>query len=126
MDHASMLDGGSSSIEPPNLDSGVVEEDMAQLRHFLAVNQNDLATVEMVKQIAWPGWEELATNIKLRIRQCGFGGIIGINRSDTETIIIYKNKTWANFMHSRMTKVLCALSLAGWMLYLPYMWMRCS
>lgn len=45
---------------------------------------------------------------------------------DSDIVPIYKNTAWANFMHSRTTKVLCALSILGWVVYLPYMWLRCT
>merc|ERR1719424_1544055 len=53
-------------------------------------------------------------------------GIISIQRTDCEPVSVYKNTAWANFMHSRTTKVLCALSVLGWLVYLPYMWLRCT
>jgi hypothetical protein len=105
--------------------TGMNEEDLEQLRKFLACNTNDLAIVEIHKEVIWNDWEELATNIKHQIRQRGFQGIISVHRSETEIVHVYKNKPWANFMHSRTTKVLWALSLLGWLFYQPYMWMRC-
>jgi len=108
------------------LTDGVLTEDLDGLAHFLECNCNDLSCVELQKDVAWPGWEELATNIKQQIRQRGFTGLIGIHRTETENFLVHKNKTWANFMHNRTTKVICALSLFGWLLYLPYMWIRCT
>lgn len=110
----------------PTLEDGVVSEDLEKLRDFLANDANDLAVVELHKQVMWDGWEELATNIKHQIRQRGFNGIVGVTRCEDEPMRVYKNRTWANFMHSRGTKMLCALSVAGWLVYLPYMWFRCS
>lgn len=105
---------------------GVNREDLGDLRTFLQSNNNDLALVELHKEVMWQGWEELATNIKHQVRQAGFGGIISVHRSEPEIVCIYKNKPWANFMHSRTTKVLWALSLLGWIFYQPYMWLRCA
>lgn len=105
---------------------GVVAENHEHLQEFLGSNSNDLATVEVQKDVVWPGCEELATNIKQRIRQAGFTGVIGVNFSEGETLTVYKNATWANFMHSRAMKVLMMLSIVGWVFYLPYMWVRCS
>lgn len=107
-------------------EAGVNREDLARLRDFLVHNNNDLAIVELRKTVVWTDWEELATNIKHQIRQSGFGGIISVHRSENETVHVYKNKPWANFMHSRTTKVLWALSLVGWIFYQPYMWLRCT
>eukprot|EP00929_Paragymnodinium_shiwhaense_P092169 TRINITY_DN52046_c0_g1_i1.p1 TRINITY_DN52046_c0_g1~~TRINITY_DN52046_c0_g1_i1.p1 ORF type:complete len:582 (+),score=122.30 TRINITY_DN52046_c0_g1_i1:176-1921(+) len=106
--------------------SGINPEDMQTLRDFLQHNSNDLAIMELQKEVIWNDWEELAMNIKHRIRQAGFGGIISVHRSESEVVPIYKNKAWANFMHSRTTKVLWALSLIGWLFYQPYMWLRCT
>lgn len=117
------LDDGSGNQA---LDNGLTSEHMMQLRQFLAMNNNDLAIIDLAKQISWQDWEELATNIKHQIRQCGFDGVIGIHKASIENVTIYKNKVWANFMHSRMTKVLCALSFVGWLAYVPYMWLRCQ
>merc|ERR1719482_1029660 len=99
---------------------------MDNLDYYLNRDANDLAVFEVHKEVAWQSWEELATNIKHKIRQQGFTGIISIHRPDSETVAIYKNTSWANFMHSRTTKVLCALSVLGWLVYLPYMWLRCT
>ena len=33
-------------------------------RSFLLGNKNDLATVQLQKEVSWDGWEDLATNIK--------------------------------------------------------------
>jgi len=103
---------------------GVKLTDLRLLRDFLSHNRNDLAMVELVKEVTWPEWEELATNIKQRIRQAGFTGVIDVRRADKEVVTIYKNRPWANFLHSRTTKVLIMLSVIGWLVYQPYMWIR--
>jgi len=109
------------------LEDGVVVDDRERLAYFLANNGNDLACVEMHKEVTWAGWEELATNIKSQIRQRGFtNGVISVRQCEVDPMGVYKNTAWANFMHSRLTKVLCALSLMGWFIYLPYMWLRSS
>jgi len=119
--HAFERPGNGESIL---LQDGVVAEDMELLRQFLAHDMNDLGTVEMSKEILWPNWEELATNMKIQIRQREYEGMIGIDRTKHESVFIYKNRQWANFMHSRTIKVVLALSIVGWALYLPYFWLR--
>jgi len=104
--------------------TGVSAEDLECLADFLHHDENDLSAVQIQKKVHWSDWEELATNIKHQIRQGGFAGIIHIRCADDEIMTIYKNNTWANFMHRRATKVLCALSLLGWLVYEPYMWLR--
>jgi hypothetical protein len=119
-------DGSSSNSDGMDLRDGVVAEDLQDLHNYVTRNRNDLAIVDLRKEVSWKSWEELATNIKTRIRQCGFNGIISIHRTECDSVMIYKNTPWANFMHSRTTKVLCALSVLGWIFYLPYMYFRCT
>mmetsp|Transcript_49480 Transcript_49480/g.143524 ORF Transcript_49480/g.143524 Transcript_49480/m.143524 type:complete len:408 (+) Transcript_49480:108-1331(+) len=104
--------------------AGISTEDLERLADFLEHNGNDLASVEIRKEVHWSDWEELATNIKHQIRQGGFTGIIHICCAEDEVMSIYKNKSWANFMHRHATKVACALSIVGWVIYQPYMWFR--
>lgn len=116
--------GGGSPIR----EDGVAVADAVELRRFLqgGGRGNDLATVEMQKEVSWANWEELATNIKQQIRQRGFEGLISIDRTEIERMTIYKNTQWANFMHSKALKVILALSVVGWAVYAPYMWIRCK
>jgi hypothetical protein len=117
---------GSTPQERVALQEGVVQEDLVKLSLFLEHDMNDMATVNIHKEISWPRWEELATNIKQRIRDRGFTGIISIDREENDAMTIYKNKQWANFMHSKALKVIFALSIVGWAAYLPYMYLRCT
>lgn len=118
--------GQDSHIAGDRLIEGIVYQDLQDLRDHIRHNRNDLSIIDLRKEVSWPNWEELATNIKYRIRQSGFSGIITVHRTERDSVTIYKNTPWANFMHSRTTKVLCALSVLGWMFYLPYMWLRCT
>jgi len=111
---------------PPQLVDGFVAEDLETIHDWLVHDSNDLSIIELQKEVSWNNWEELATNIKHKIRQCGFAGIISVHRTECESVNVYKNTPWANFMHSRTTKVLCALSVVGWIFYLPYMYIRCN
>jgi hypothetical protein len=108
------------------LHEGMLPEDRSSLNHTLAHDTNDLCYLELSKEVRWPGWEELATNIKHQIRQRGFNGVISVDKSEKEEVRVYKNRPWANFMHARATRVLCALSVVGWLVYVPYMWLRCK
>jgi len=118
-----MVRDGPDEADPPS-SAGVHQDDLETLRRWLSEDQNDLACVNMVKEISWPCWEDLAINIKTRIRQSGFRGVIAVHHSAKESVVVYKNRRWANFMYGQTMKVLCALSLFGWCLYQPYMWMR--
>lgn len=105
---------------------GIQAEDLSDLSNFLATDVNELATVEMLKVIEWENWEELALNLKHQIHQCGFKGVIQIDRVEVEQMIIYKNEQWANFLHGKKLKVLLALSVLGWFIYWPYMRFRAA
>lgn len=104
--------------------AGLADQDLEELRRFLAENTNDLATVSMMKEVSWDNWEELATNIKQKIRQGGFEGLIHVSWKNSEMLTVYKNRTWANFLHMSVTRVLLGLSILGYLWYLPYMWLR--
>jgi len=108
------------------LQDGMLPEERDKLHFFLDNDTNDLSYTEIDKRVSWLGWEELATNIKHKIRQAGFQGHIRVSRAESDQVQIYKNKAWANFMHARATRVLCALSILGWVIYVPYMWLRCK
>lgn len=90
--------------------AGLADQDLEELRRFLAENTNDLATVSMMKEVSWENWEELATNIKQKIRQGGFEGLIHVSWKNSEMLTVYKNRTWANFLHMSVTRVLLGLS----------------
>lgn len=109
---------------PDVITEGLQEKELEDLRCFLSGNANDLASVRLLKEVAWDGWEELATNIKQKIRQGGFEGLIHVSWKNTETLTVYKNRTWANFLHMGVTRVLLGLSIVGYVWYLPYMWLR--
>eukprot|EP00933_Yihiella_yeosuensis_P017215 TRINITY_DN14446_c0_g1_i1.p1 TRINITY_DN14446_c0_g1~~TRINITY_DN14446_c0_g1_i1.p1 ORF type:complete len:456 (-),score=52.77 TRINITY_DN14446_c0_g1_i1:100-1467(-) len=112
----------SSGDDSPG--TGMSQEDLETLRQFVAENTNDLATVDIAKEVSWEGWEELATNIKQKIRQQGFGGLVHVSLQSSERVTVHKNRAWANFLHNRITKVIIALSMFGWFAYGPYMWLR--
>lgn len=126
VERATRTGGTGPNQQVRSLHDGVLPEHRSILSHHLALDNNDLSYIELVKEVEWPDWEELATNIKHQIRQSGFNGVITVNRGETDEMHIYKNKAWANFMHARATRVLCALSIFGWIFYVPYMWWRCQ
>lgn len=117
-------DDGNTDEGESGWAAGVPHEDIERLRQYLEQDTNDLSFVEMQKEVEWKDWEELATNIKSQIRQGGFNGLISVRRNCEEVVGVHKNKVWANFMHSRTNKVLLALSVLGWFVYQPYMWLR--
>lgn len=116
--------GSVGQVESSRVD-GISADDLGTLEYFLAHDSNDLAYVEISKETSWPGWEELATNIKQTIRQQGFTGVVSV-RLKEETVRVQKNTAWANFMHARTTFMLCSFSIAGLFVYFPYKWLRCK
>eukprot|EP00928_Gymnodinium_smaydae_P099393 TRINITY_DN9465_c0_g1_i1.p1 TRINITY_DN9465_c0_g1~~TRINITY_DN9465_c0_g1_i1.p1 ORF type:complete len:693 (-),score=157.42 TRINITY_DN9465_c0_g1_i1:181-2259(-) len=119
---------GQSLGSPPlgSNEEGIALSDIEGLREFLGNNSDDLCSLDMIKTISWPKWEELAMNIKHRVRQHGFRGLISVHRTELEELTVYKNRHWANFMHSRTLKVLCALSVVGWIAHGIYMKLKCK
>lgn len=111
----------------PRFDSnGLREGDAGKLQAFLERDSgNALAQLELQKHVEWPGWEDIATNIKHRIRQQGFSGLVTVTRTDADSVRVLQNKSWANFMHDKTTRILALLSVTGAIFYFPYMWLRC-
>jgi len=106
---------------------GVVGSDADKLCDFLSktAKSNELAYVDMQKHVSWTGWEELATNIKMIIHHRGFDGLVWVDCTDGVSLPVHQNTQWANFMHSRALKVILAFSIIGFLLYIPYMGLRC-
>lgn len=122
--HAEPQDRSTTSAESDSVAGGISEDEIKLLRRFLQENTNELATVKLMKEVHWDCWEELATNIKQKIRQRGFEGLIHVCWTNTETLTVYQNNSWANFLHMSVTRVLLGLSVFGYLWYLPYMWWR--
>mmetsp|Transcript_24451 Transcript_24451/g.61483 ORF Transcript_24451/g.61483 Transcript_24451/m.61483 type:complete len:712 (-) Transcript_24451:396-2531(-) len=114
------------------------DEDTAKINEFLASN-NHLAQLVIQKQTSWSGFDELAQNIKKRMKQAGptvlpnsnhvvnmDNVVIDVQLKGDDEVTIFQNKTWSNFMHNRTTKTLFILSVIGAVLYFPYMWLRCT
>eukprot|EP00929_Paragymnodinium_shiwhaense_P120043 TRINITY_DN91948_c0_g1_i1.p1 TRINITY_DN91948_c0_g1~~TRINITY_DN91948_c0_g1_i1.p1 ORF type:complete len:461 (-),score=90.25 TRINITY_DN91948_c0_g1_i1:81-1463(-) len=105
---------------------GMAREDCEALESFLQENGNDLASVVVQKDLVWSDWEELAMNVKSRLRQRGFRGRVLVTCQGTEEVVVRKNCAWAHFVRSRMTRALVALSIVGWLLFELYVWCRSS
>jgi hypothetical protein len=105
---------------------GLSADDQLRLRSYLRANHNSLSRVEIQKEIIFPGWEELATNIRAYLRQKGFSGMVQVSCQGSESVTIHKNNAWAHFMRSRATRVIAALSIFGWVFYEVYMYIRDS
>lgn len=124
-----MRRGPPSPLEVRQVRSdGIVAADAATLLQLLQAREQGscMAVVDLQKDVVWANWEELATNIKHHIRQGGFNGVIVIDRTEQESMCIYRNTQWANFMHSRSLQVILGLSIVGWPLYALWRRLRCT
>jgi len=115
----------SSSPTGGHDQEGFALVDLDTIRAFLTDDSNDLEMLDIRKKVVWPGWEELAQSIKEHIQQQGFGGMVVVKCTDGETMSVFKNRQWANFMHNHATKALAAISLIGLVPYLWYMSRMC-
>ncbi|CAK9024141.1 Probable serine/threonine-protein kinase DDB_G0267514 [Durusdinium trenchii] len=86
--HAEPQDRSTTSAESDSVAGGISEDEIKLLRRFLQENTNELATVKLMKEVHWDCWEELATNIKQKIRQRGFEGLIHVCWTNTETLTV--------------------------------------
>lgn len=101
------------------------EKDQITTKEFLNCS-NPLATLVISKEAVWDDFEEVATNIKAKIRESGFEGPIDVTISPPDRVIVYQNDHWANFMYNETVKVMTLLSIVGGLVYVPYMWIRGS
>merc|ERR1719191_1020311 len=101
------------------------EKDQITTKDFLNCS-NPLATLVISKEAVWDDFEEVATNIKAKIRESGFEGPIDVTISPPDRVIVYQNDHWANFMYNETVKVMTLLSIVGGLVYVPYMWIRGS
>jgi hypothetical protein len=100
------------------------EDDQIELQKYLANQSNALELIVLRKHVEWPQWEDIATNIKQRLRQTGFNGDLEIHLEDSEDLIIFRNDPWQNFVRSRITQALIVISVVGAFFWVPYLWAR--
>eukprot|EP00397_Hematodinium_sp_SG-2012_P060197 GEMP01078070.1.p1 GENE.GEMP01078070.1~~GEMP01078070.1.p1 ORF type:complete len:131 (+),score=29.87 GEMP01078070.1:282-674(+) len=92
---------------------------MGDIREFLL--SNELRHLSISKETRWEDWEELATNVKKKLRSLGYTGITACDFVGNDVVNVYRNEPWANFVYNRATRSLCALSIIGLFIYFPYM-----
>lgn len=85
---------------------------------------NPLEVLLLRKEVEWPCWEDIATNIKQRLRGMGFPGDVEVRLEAKEEVLVYRNEPWQNFVRSRLTQVLVIISVIGWLFWAPYLRMR--
>jgi len=69
-------------------------------------------------------WEDVATNIRQRLRTLGFHGDVDVRFDSHDEVKIYKNNKWPNFVRNRVTQALVVISIIGSFFWLPYVWIR--
>eukprot|EP00928_Gymnodinium_smaydae_P066680 TRINITY_DN49656_c0_g1_i1.p1 TRINITY_DN49656_c0_g1~~TRINITY_DN49656_c0_g1_i1.p1 ORF type:complete len:376 (+),score=41.87 TRINITY_DN49656_c0_g1_i1:40-1167(+) len=100
------------------------EIDHGKVMSFLREDGNSLARLKVLKRVEWNDWEELAMNIKLKIKQNGFPGVVVVQRDMQSEISVYKNTQWANFMRNRSLKAVAIFSIVAAFVYFPYLAFR--
>lgn len=99
------------------------ESDRAALEMHLH-SSNPLEVLLLSKQVEWPCWEDIATNVRQRLRALGFPGEVEVRLEATEEVLIFRNLRWQNFVRSRMTEAVVLISVVGGIVWFPYLWMR--
>lgn len=91
-------------------------------QHIQSANPMEL--LSLVKHVEWVCWEDVATNIRQRLRTLGFTGEVEVQYEATEEVLIYRNIPWQNFVRSKITQCLIILSILPALIWLPYLWCR--
>mmetsp|Transcript_46827 Transcript_46827/g.85770 ORF Transcript_46827/g.85770 Transcript_46827/m.85770 type:complete len:518 (+) Transcript_46827:100-1653(+) len=97
--------------------------DQALLEKLLHA-ENPLLEIVVQKKVQWKMWEDVATNIRQRLRSLGFAGSIEISLDSKEEVIVLRNHRWSNFVRNPVTHALAVLSVVGIFLWKPYVWLR--
>jgi len=121
-----VAEGGEAAAVVRPLLGGIEAAELERLQGFMESDRNDLAVIVLRKRVTWHGWEDVATNIRQRIKQCGFRGSLSVRYEGLETIRVKKSRAWARFMHHPSLLVLCMLSAVAWPVYSAYMYWRCT
>lgn len=87
-------------------------------------SKNPLQLLLLRKTVKWEGWEDMATNIRQRLRSLGFAGDVEVLLDASEELIVFRNDRWQNFARSWITTALVYMSLIGPALWFPYIWAR--
>lgn len=94
-----------------------------KLQYYLGT-PNDLEVLVLKRFVEWECWEDIATNIRQRLRTLGFMGNLQIFLDSSDEVLVRKNCKWSNFVHNQATKVLVALSVVGVFFWVPYLMIR--
>jgi hypothetical protein len=101
-----------------------LDEDIIELQKFLVDASNPLEQVLLVKHVNWYCWEDVATNIRARLRNQGFAGEIEIHFDSQDSTVIFRNHHWANFVRSPVTWMLAIVSVVGVLFLSCLLWLQ--
>lgn len=104
-------------------DGRLSDDNLATLQKYLNT-KNGLETLLIQKRVDWILWEDVATNIKQRLRTLGFPGDVDVLFEAQDEVLIYQNHKWSNFIRNRVTQALVVISVVGSAVWLPYVWVR--
>jgi len=99
------------------------EADLVALRQHLNAS-NPWEILALSKKVEWTNWEDVATNVRQRLRTLGFSGEVDVRFEALETVFIYRNHKFQNFIRNHVTHFLMLLSVVGYLFWLPYTWSR--
>ncbi|CAK9059108.1 unnamed protein product, partial [Durusdinium trenchii] len=83
--------------------------EVSKLEAHLTAETNPLEILVLRKRVLWANWEDMATNIKQRLRAKGFLGDLQVRFDAQEDVRIYRNHRWQNFVRTPITHMLSAL-----------------
>lgn len=81
---------------------------------------NPLEVLQIRKRVEWDCWEDMAINVKQRLRTMGFNGELQINFEAVEDVLVYRNDRWQNFARNKITTALILISMVGMFVWIPY------
>lgn len=106
-----------------NGDGRISSEDESILQAHLQ-SENPLEVLTVRKRVDWECWEDVATNVKQRLRCLGYVGDLQVTFEAVENLVVYRNDRWQNFTRNPITTALMMLSIVGLMAWLPYTMIR--
>lgn len=101
----------------------ICKEELAAVRAFIET-KNPLAVLSIRKNLKWDGLHEVTQNIRDRLHELGFSGVVDVGLEGNDRLLVRHNHEWTNFIHSPATWVLACCSVLGGFLLMPYMWAR--
>lgn len=104
-------------------DGRLSDENLLILQKYLSTS-NRLETVQLIKKVDWALWEDVATNIRQRLRTLGFPGDVEVRFEAEDEVMVYQNHKWSNFIRNRVTQALVLISIVGSAFWIPYVWAR--